>query len=73
MMEKLVLTVKETAEMLNLSVVTVYNLMKREEHPIPSLTINNNPNRKKDRHRIPMDALKRWIAEETEMTMNVRG
>ncbi len=69
-MEKLTLTVKEAAEALGVCVMTFYRLLDRPEHPIPTMKLMNA---KKSRRLIPVDALKQWIAEETEMTMKGRG
>lgn len=74
-MEKLTLTVKEAAEALNMCVAMVYKLMNREDHPIPSMKIGEDRNVKvgKTKRLISVEALKKWIEEETEMTMKGRG
>ena len=73
-MYKLTLTVKEAAEALNMCVTTLYRLMDRAEHPIPTMKIEiRGKNTKKSRRLISVDALKQWIAEETEMSMKGRN
>ena len=74
-MEKLTLTVKEAADALGVCVTVLYKLMNREEHPIPSMKLGGRREMKigKARRMISVDALKQWIAEETEMTMNGRN
>lgn len=73
-MEKLTLTVKEAAEALGVCVVMFYKLMNREEHPVPSMKLGGGREMKigKTRRLISVDALKKWIEEETEMTMKGR-
>ena len=68
--EKLTLTVKEAAKALGISTVSVYKLINRENHPIPSMKFGSS---KKARRLISREALRQWIAEETEMTMKGRG
>ena len=73
-MEKLTLTVKEAAEELNMCVTTFYRLMNRAEHPVPTMKIGvRGEKTNKAKRLISVDALKQWIAEETEMEMKERG
>lgn len=68
-MEKLTLTVKETAEALGVSEMTFYKLMRRADHPVPSIRTGNG----KSRRLISRVALENWIGEETEMSKKGRN
>lgn len=68
-MEKPTLTVKEAAEALGVSEMTFYKLMRRADHPVPSIKTGNG----KSRRLISRKALEQWIDEETEMTMKGRN
>lgn len=68
-MEKLTLTVKEAAEALGVSRLTLYKLINRDNHPIPAVYIGSG---KKPRRLISRAALEKWIAEETKISMKGR-
>lgn len=69
-MEKLLYTTKEAAEAIGVSGLTFYRLMHREDHPIPTIKLGNKG--KYARRRVSREALEKWIAEETEMSMKGR-
>lgn len=71
-MEKLTLTVKEAAEALGVCLAHFYKLMNRAEHPVPTMKLGDR-NVGKSRRLVSIDALKKWIEEETEMTMKGRN
>lgn len=68
-MEKMTLTLKEAAEELNVCLATLCKLIKKENHPIPTAKLGDS---RKARRFISREALKKWIEEETEMTMKAR-
>lgn len=57
MSEKIVFNVSETATKMNISRPTVYAMMNRKEHPLPSIRIGK-------RRVIPVQMLLDWIEEE---------
>lgn len=56
-MEKMTLTVKEAAQMLNVSVPTMYDLTHRADFPV--IIVGQR------RRVIPIDQFKEWIAKES--------
>ena len=55
-MEKLLLSMGEAAEVLELSRAYLYRLIEDETHPLPSIKIGRS-------RRIPAADLRRWVAE----------
>lgn len=52
------LTVRQAAKYLNLGINRTYELVRREENPLPSIRFNNTI-------RIPVRALEEWIGRQT--------
>jgi excisionase family DNA binding protein len=52
------LTVRQTAQRLQLGVNRVYELVKAEHNPIPSITVGRSI-------RVPVVALERWLEAQT--------
>lgn len=65
-------SVKEAADSMGVCVATFYKLMKKENHPIPTVKLGAN-NCGSVRRMVSVEALKAWIREETEMTMAGRN
>lgn len=74
-MEAMLVSVKEAADSMGVSVATFYKLMNRAEHPIPTVKLGANRVKKggSARRLVSVDALKVWIAEEAEKTMKGRN
>lgn len=70
-MERMTMTIKEAAEAMRVSYLTVRHLIDRDENPIPAFCVGAGHG-KGCKHLIPVDQLKEWMQEETKRMREAR-